>query len=302
MIRGGVKRVLTGLSVALLFAVVGAGYTNAESVDTISLTPTRAQRDVDPGERFTDTFTVINPGTVAYDVKVYAKPYYVKDASYTPTFTEENERSDAYRWVSLPTTTYHLEPGQKVSIPYEVVVSSGATSGGHYGAIFAETVGVAPEGQMAIINNKSVGLLLHFNVSGNRRTAGALEAIDVPWYQPSAPLKAIARISNTGETDFSARVTFVVTDIAGDVKYQTSGDYFILPDVAREIPVRWEKSPWFGLYKARIEVKMLDKTEVKETLVVIAPRWLLFVAGLVILLGVIDVVRRKRTTPKRKSH
>ena len=302
-IRSTAIDAVTGLSLALFFVCALPVVTHAESAaDTIGLTPTSKHREVKTGERFSDTFTVINGGTTTYDFKVYAKPYTVKDTSYTPVFSQENERSDAYRWVSLPSTTYRIGPGQKIQVPYDVAVSPGARSGGHYGAIFAEAQGVAPEGQTAVASNKSVGMLLYLNVEGSSITTGDVSSIAIPFYQPQAPLVATPAITNTGETDFMATISFAVMDIAGDVKYQTAAQYTMLPDTKRDIRLPWVDSPWFGLYKARVSVTMLDETEVKESYVIIAPRWILFLAGLTILLGAIDVVRRKRTTTKHKSH
>lgn len=296
----------TGLIAALFFVLIGGTQAYAETTpgtDTISLTPTTKRWTVKPGERLSDSFTIINSGSAAYDFKVYAKPYTVKDAGYSPVFDKENEFSDAYRWLSLPSTVYHLEPGQRVVVPFELVVSAGARSGGHYGAIFAETQGAKlPDGTSGVMNNKAVGMLLYVNVEGSSVTAGAVKSIDMPFYQPSAPLTAIANIENTGETDFIANVSFAVMDIAGDVKYQTSGEYTVLPKTDRDVKYTWDDSPWFGLYKARISTTVLDKTDVRESYIVIAPRWLLFVAGITIMLGAINVVRRRRTTTKSKSH
>ncbi|MEO5948923.1 MAG: hypothetical protein ABIP74_00815 [Candidatus Saccharimonas sp.] len=296
----------TGLLAALFLVIWIPLAAHAESTpaheDNITMTPTTKQYDVKSGTSITDSFTIINNGTTTYDFKVYAKPYAVKDTSYEPIFSELNEFADGYKWVSLPSVSYHLAPTQKVSVPYDIIVSPGARSGGHYAAIFAEAQGTLSTGQTGVASNKSVGMLVYINVAGSSVTMGALKSIDMPWYQPAAPLTAIPRIENTGETDFSANVTFAVMDIAGDVKYQASSDYALLPKSERDIRYTWDKSPWFGLYKARVSTTLLGKTEVRESYIVIAPRWLIFVVFLGIILGAINVVRRKHTTTKPKSH
>lgn len=296
----------TGLIVALFFATLFAvpavhADDSGTKSDTIALTPTKMHIDVKAGETVSKSFTIINSGETTYNFKVYAKPYSVKDSSYEPVFDAETDNSDAYKWVSLPTITYHIEPGQKISVPFDIVVSSGARSGGHYGAIFAEAQGTIAEGQSGVVNNKAVGMLLYVNVDGPTTTSGSIKSLDMPWYQPAAPLSAVATVTNTGDTDFTAKASFAVMDVAGDVKYQTSAEYTVLPGTDRDVKFAWDDSPWFGLYKARVSVEMLDKTDVKETYVVIAPRWLPFVIGLAVILGVIDVVRRKRTATRRKS-
>lgn len=294
----------TGLLVALLFVAVVPTTVRADdavAVDTIALTPTTKRIDVKAGERISDSLTIINSGQTTYDFKVYAKPYSVKNANYEPVFNQETEFSDAYRWISLPSITYHIVPGQKISVPFDLIVSPGARSGGHYGAIFAEALGATLVGQSGITNNKAVGMLLYVNVEGSAITSGSLKSINMPWYQPAAPLGAVATVSNTGATDFNTKVSFAVMDIAGDVKYQTSNEYTVLPNTERDVKFSWDKSPWFGLYKGRVSTEVLGKTDVHESYIVIAPRWLPFVVGLVVMLGAIDVVRRKRTTTKRKS-
>ncbi len=300
--RSIVRRAGTGFAIALFFVTFFSAHVFAlEAGDNITLTPTDKHYSIDAGAHITDTFTIINNGTSSYSFKVYARPYAVKDVSYQPSFSEINKFADGYRWIALPSIEYHLNPGEKVDVPYDIIVSSGARSGGHYAAIFAEAQGILQQDQTGIAGNKSVGMLVYINVKGSSVAQGTLKSLDMPWYQPSAPLTAVPRIENTGETDFSANVTFAVMDIAGDVKYQSSSDYWVLPKTERDVKYTWDKSPWFGLYKARVSTTILGKTEVHESYIVIAPRWLLFVALLAIMLGVINVVRRKRTTSKRKS-
>lgn len=302
--RVNLSIVRVGLIGALFFALLSPAMAHAadEVRDTIALTPTSKHYSVKAGEHVVDTLTIINPGNTTYTFKVYAKPYYVKSGSYQPIFSQENDYADGYRWIALPSTSYRIEPGQKITVPFDMYVSKGARSGGHYAAIFAEAQGVMTEGAFGIVNNKSVGMLMYINVEGATTTQGSFTGVDMPWYQPAAPLSATPKIENTGDTDFRTNLSFVVMDIAGDVKYQTSADYWMLPKTTRDVAFTWDKSPWFGLYKARVSVTVLGKTDVKESYIVIAPRWLVFVAALMIILGVINVVRRTRTTTKRKAH
>jgi len=293
-----------GLIGALFFACilpVTPAHAADDVRDAIAITPTSKHYSVKAGEHITDTLTIVNPGDTTFNFKLYGRPFYVKSGTYDTVFSQENDYADGYRWLSLPTTIYSIAPKQKVNVPFDIYVSKGARTGGHYAAIFAETQAPMVDGQTGVSNNKAVGMLMYINVEGPTKTAGSYTGIDMPWYQPAAPLKAVPHLENTGETDFSAKMTFAVMDIAGDVKYQTSSDFWMLPHTTRDVAFTWDKSPWFGLYKARVSTTLLGKTTVSESYIVIAPRWLAFVALLVILLGVIDVVRRKRTTTKRKS-
>ena len=64
---------------------------------------------------------------------------FYQNSSYEGDFDSKSSTSDAYQWVTFEKTEYHLEPGQRVEVPYRVSVPNDAASGGHYGVIFAET-------------------------------------------------------------------------------------------------------------------------------------------------------------------
>lgn len=295
-------RAMTGLIVALSFLalipqVAMAAEDNSES---ILITPTSKHYKVDAGQVVSDTFTIVNNGKNAYDFTVSAAPYSVRDESYSPEFQKETTNSDAYKWIQFEKVRWHAEPGEKVTIPYTMHVSKGAKAGGHYGAIFAKTEINNTNSGMGVVSSKSVGLILYANVNGPTTEGGRLQKVDIPFYQSAAPLDISAYVENTGQVDFETKVTFAVMDMGGDVKYQTAAQYPVLPGTTRKIDLEWNQSAWFGLYKTRLEATILDKHEVREGYVLLAPRWLLFIFALAILLGAINVVRSK--TARTRTH
>ena len=57
----------------------------------------------------------------------------------------------------------------------------------------------------------------------------------------------------------------------------------------------YDGAPWFGIFKVKTEATVMNNTTVTESYALIAPYWLFLVIGLAILLGAIDVVRRKKS-------
>ncbi|NCU38225.1 hypothetical protein EOL96_04190 [Candidatus Saccharibacteria bacterium] len=297
-------RVMTGLVIALSFVVPNlyTAYAVEDRSESILLTPTSKRYTVDAGEVVNDSFTIINNGKNAYEFTVVATPYSVRNEAYSPEFQQETVNSDAYKWIQFTKVKWSAAPGETVEIPYTMRVSEGAKAGGHYGAIFAQTVANESDGATGIVSSKSVGLILYANVNGPTKEEGRLQKVDIPFYQTAAPLDISAYVENSGEVDFETKVTFAVMDLAGDVKYQTSAEYPVLPGTTRRIDLEWNQAAWFGIYKTRVEATILGVQDVKEGYIVLAPRWLLFVGSLALLLGVINVVRSKTShTRTRRS-
>lgn len=148
-----------------------------------------------------------------------------------------------------------------------------------------------------------MGMIVYVNVKGNATARGSVDHFDLNWYQSAAPLTASAQVNNTGQTDFPISASFVVSDLFGHVKYtQKLSDTYVIPNAPRDLTFKWDNAPWLGIYKAQLGVEVLGKTTVHESYVVVAPRWLLFIIGLVALLGAIRAVQsvsNKHTAPRR---
>ncbi|MFZ1258324.1 MAG: hypothetical protein WAQ25_02535 [Candidatus Saccharimonas sp.] len=287
-----------GVLVSCVIGMLGASSAvrAADLPESMTLSPTEKHIVIGQGETKNDSFIILNDGQVPYDFTVYGGPYSVKGEEYAQDFTTETANSDAYKWIQFEKTTWHLEPGKKAVVPFTIRVGTNVPAGGHYGVIFIEQQII--DTQVAgnkIERKKRLGLLLHVNVGGVTNVQAEIKNIGIVGYQPSAPLTATARVSSSGTTDFKAGVTIAVMDVFGNVRYQAKNEYTILPNTTRLIEMNWPNSPWFGLYKVHMDVGVPGDSKAQESYVVIAPRWLLFIAGLVVLLGAASVIRRKQT-------
>lgn len=289
----------TSLFVAglMVIGVVFAPTVSAvDPIESMTLSPTEKRHTVKQGEVARDSFVIFNDGQTAYNFTVYAAPYSVRGENYESDFARDTKLSDAYKWVQFEKTTWRVEPRQKVTVPYTLTVNSGVPSGGHYGVIFAEqqpTNATEFDGNR-IDRKKRLGMLLYVNVGGVNDIRPEVKSTRIDFYQPVAPMTATVRIASLGSTDFTATVRFVVMDVLGNVKYQKTNEYTVLPETTRAIEMDWRDSPWFGLYKVHTETVAAGKMVAGDGYVLVAPRWLLFIALLAVLVGGANALRRRQ--------
>lgn len=257
--------------------------TTDDSVESITVSPASTKLQLDTGATHTDELTVLNDGTVAYDFILYARPYSVKGEGYDPDFTGTPPNADAYRWVQFQEASVRIEPGQTIKVPYSLTIPKDAAPGGHYGVIFAETQPTAADGT-SVSRKKRVGSLLYVTVNGTYTTGGQLLSSDIAWLQFRAPLAAAVTVENSGNADFDAKIQYKVSDLFGRTKYDTTKQYVILPKTIRKVTIDWPTAPWFGLFNVSATTSYLDKTSTTQSLVLVAPRWLL-IAFVVVLVG-----------------
>jgi hypothetical protein len=253
--------------------------------ESITLSPVSQDYKIDAGKEVSDELTVINDGKLAYDFIVYSRPYSVQSEQYDPDFTKVKSNTDVYQWVRLPQTKYHIEPNQTIKVPYTLSVPSTAAPGGHYGVIFAETQPVPQTSGNSVVRKKRVGTIIYANVNGSYINKGEFVDSSIPFWQLQPPMNAYVRVKNTGNSDFRDNVRYVVKDVFGNVKYDASKAFPVLPQTTRKITLSWDKSPWFGLFKVEISQKFLDKEQTTSGYVLMMPRFLPVVLLVLILIG-----------------
>ncbi len=292
--RGGVAVLLLCVTIVLGMSPSALA---AEDRESIALSPASKSYTKSAGDTYRDSLTIINDGTVGYDFLMYGRPYSVQDSSYNPNFTETPSNADAYRWVQFDQTSYHLNAGQSAIVEYTVRIPASAAPGGHYGVLFAETQPSNNSGD-SVVRKKRVGTILYATIKGQYQTGGQVTGTSIPFFQNRPPLTASTNVKNTGNADFADTVTYIVSDIFGNQKFQTQKDYPVLPQTTRDIVLSWDSAPWFGLYKTSVRHAYLDKTASADGFVLIIPLWLMIVAGAVLIGGVLYAsiqYRKKRS-------
>lgn len=268
-----------------LTSVTGVASAQGADAESITLSPVSQRYSLNAGESKTDVLTVINDGKTAYDFIVYARPYSVNNDKYEPNFTKTPTNADVYGWVQFPETKYHLEPGKSVKINYTMTVPAQAAPGGHYGVIFVETQPATTATANSVIRKKRVGSIIYATVNGQYKNEGEALAAEIPFWQVQPPLHSSVSVKNTGNADFMTETKMAVKDILGNVKYETTKEYPVLPQTTRNISMDWTGASWFGLYKVDLAQKVLGKTTASSGYVLMMPRYLPIALLVVILIG-----------------
>lgn len=279
------KLLAPALLLSILFLLGGgrsvAHAQAASQGEQIGISPASQSFQIDAGSSMQGSMKVINEGQIGYDFIVYARPYSVNDEQYDPNFTIPKPNADAYKWIQFEKTSFHINPGQIIQVNYTINVPAGATPGGHYGVLFAETK-EKPLGTTGVTRTKRVGDLMYVTVNGKYTTSGYFKDFVLPFWQHSGPFISDARVVNTGNVELTAKASTVVQDVFGRTKFTNTGNATVLPGTTRLIEMKWDKAPKFGFFKVYQSVTLLGHRYAHSGYVLIAPVW--FPVLLVIIL------------------
>ena len=282
------------LSLATAIGLIIPAVYAADGKDSVAISPGMQHLEVKAGATATSKFTVINDGATPYKFIIYSRPYSVTNENYDAQFEKTSKNTDLYQWVKFAQVSYHLNPGERVEISYDLQIPATAAPGGHYGVIFAETQPDAGQ-EASVLRKKRVGSVVLATVDGDVKREGKLLTSAAPFWQTSPPLTVSNRVENAGNTDFQANVLTKVTDLFGSVKYSEQKNYVVYPGTIRNIAFSWDKSPWFGLFKVNQTVTVLDKPTTTSHFVLMAPRWLALVLIILLIVGAgYGLLQRKR--------
>ena len=296
------QRILRGILAAIIVVsgTAGIGSTvhaqQAADIESITLSPVSRKFQVQAGETVKDKMTVVNDGKIDYDFIVYSRPYSVTNEEYQPNFTQPKANADAYSWVKLDTTRFHLKAGETTVVEYSLQVPERAAPGGHYGVIFAETQPTAQQSEgNSVVRKKRVGTLLYATVNGKVINEGEVVSTTIPFWQQQPPLTATMRVKNTGNTDFTDDTVITVKDIFGNTKFQATKQHTVLPNTTRKIVLEWPGSSWFGLYNVEVSQKVLGETSRTSGYVLMLPRYIpLLAVGVLAIGGVYAWLRHRK--------
>ena len=304
MLRFVKKGALIVTAFISIIEVMHAGSVHAAATQqTLTLSPTSIVQSFDKDSSNNGSIQVINQGASAYDFTVYATPYSVTGEEYKQDFSPVAGAVNIADWFSFPSSTYHIEPGQTVAVPYTINVPSGALSGGYYGVIFAEIKN--PEVVNGVTIKDRLGSIFYLTVNGPAVSRGSLLSWEVkPFQKPD--LTGYVRIADTGTLHFSATINATVKDLFGFNKLTFTSVKEVLPQTVRKIPVTWTNTPFLGIYKISGSVTYLGKTETLGAKYVIVMSMLAryVFAGLAIILVVTliihEITKHRRTKNKNK--
>lgn len=289
--------VLWGILLAAGFLFVPAG---ADAMQGFGISPTSQEVPLDPGAKATGKLTILNDGDTDVTYKMYATDYRVTGENYKGDFSSQAAAANvsAVSWFTLPAGSAVIKARQQVDIPYTVTVPSGASVGGHYAAVFAETIPPTPKTGSQVARIDRVGSIFYLAIGGNLKPAGHIASVDVPWVQALTPLSAALRIQNDGNVHFAADVSAQLETPFGKVGRPVQMRGEILPGTTRRYALELPAGAPIGIYNVKLSVNYLGNIQRVNHWTILMPRLtFMIVAGTLFLLMIMAVwglVRRLR--------
>ncbi len=230
-----IKKTFKGLAVASLVLSV-------LSAQALTVSPARAELTGDPGETIQGSFTLVNPMDTDQTYYTSVENFEAQGETGTPNFITSKEGLPS--WVKIVDKVV-LKKGERVTLPYNVVIPQDADSGGHFGAIFMSTVPPsAGEGEVSV--GAKVGMLLFLKVTGPVKEQGGLSSFALKSGKKvltSLPVDFVYKFKNEGndrvapEGELTIKNTLGMVAATIDVN-KTKGDN-VLPASTRRFEVRY---------------------------------------------------------------
>ncbi|MFZ1258566.1 MAG: hypothetical protein WAQ25_03795 [Candidatus Saccharimonas sp.] len=304
---------LTVLTALLLVGTIVAPFAHAVTTPTnekglaLEIAPPVLNFVVDPGETIKSEIALRDVSTSALIVtseindftasgEENGNPKVITDATEKSPYTITN-------WVS-PFPKMTLQPKQLQKLPLEIKVPANAAPGGYYGVVrFTATPPDANTNGVSLA--PSLGALIMVRVKGD-----AVEKLSVQEFYMTQqgkrgnffediPFDFVERINNEGNVYEQPTGNILIKDIFGkpvaNVNVNAEGRT-VLPKSIRKYSQVFDKAAlgnttMFGKYSAELTLNYGNKLTTKSTLTFWVIPWKLIIAGIVLLIIAIIVIR-----------
>ena len=259
------------------------------------------------GDHYEGKVPVHNTFSTDRLLKVVPTPYTVGEGEVN-NFTEQKVRTSLAKWISLPGgNEYMLKPDERRDIIYHVdVPRDWTTGGGQSAAINFDYGGTSTNDGLEMVS--SFAYLLTANIDGDPlRISAKVKKWDVPTFVfDDNKLTVKTTIDNDGNVAIEPTFDTELYDlIAGKVAWQDKANMELLAESVMSKTQNWNDGPFLGVFRAKTDVTLDDKTEHYEKLVFFIPIWLaivfLGVIGLLTWALVLKIRGHKKAVNSRNS-
>lgn len=310
------KKLLSILAICLgLVGTVLALPENAfAEAAAVKISPVANAINIKAGQSQNYQFTLENLSKKDYKFKLYTAPYSVTNEDYDADFTTETSYNQVMRWITfedesgsfVKNPVYTIKAGEKRSIIYRVSVPDDIPEGGQYCVIFAESVDsddFSGTGTSAGIGSVSrVSLILLGHGDGDTRDTAEITDFSLTGMFSAKNIDALAKVKNTGNTDFLAVYDLSVKSIFGTPIYSNSDNFIVLPASERKFTTSWAEAPLFGIFNVSFTVNALDQTRTESHIILILPAFMVVILLLLltsIAVWTIILLRKRKERSSR---
>jgi archaellum component FlaG (FlaF/FlaG flagellin family) len=264
--------------------------------------------DAQPGAVISDAMVVVNTGTIALPLTVYAADAFTTPSGEIDVLVDGTVSKDSGTWVAVDPASLELAPGQSAEVTFTISVPADARPGDHSAGIVTSLVSEDPSQSLSV--DRRLGTRINVRVAGELTPAADVSGVTAsytPSWNPfaSGTLTVSYALDNSGNTRLTGTETFTAGGVFGlfGSASPTTQLAEVIPgsviEVRRELPVLamgWLSGAvtitpqGVGLGAAAVDPIIVEYSipAVPWSLLVM----LVLVAGLVVL-GVV-IVRRRR--------
>ncbi|MBQ7202071.1 hypothetical protein IJS18_01625 [Candidatus Saccharibacteria bacterium] len=279
----------------------------APIIPPLQISPTSRRVSLNQKEKKTGTIEITNYGNETITFKVYPTPY--SNEGDTRNFENESYYTKLSKWIMIQndagayreSVTFKIEAKKTKKVSYRIVVPENAPPGGQYATIFTETI-PTEKNDDDIQTVTRAGMLIYATISGEFRSEGHIDNIEINPFITNEKLKLKYIVNNAGNIDFQTSTNFEVTSLSGKQLYADTSIDTILPGSSKEIEVKWENTPAFGIYNFNYKIRYLDQVIEKSQIIIITPRIVLFIFLLLAMGAIVLIAYRIRLRATRKRH
>jgi LysM repeat protein len=291
-------KIILGLMLALLIpqlALAQVSFRRESGQDSMTF-------DMIPGQELTHSIYAMNLSDEVKTVSLFAT-----DGVITPTGTftstsKYDKQTHTGKWIKFEEPMITLEPKSEKLVKFTISVSDDATPGSYAGGISIEPVNPAVTLKLTgAITTTRVVVPLYVNIKGVKITKFALDSLT---HQYNHGHVFSFNMRNEGNTILKAQGEIEIRNITGETFNLPVSDITLLKDSAQNTTVNWDSMPLWGIFTATAKLKvtefdianntysLVENVEKSVTFTVIPWTIILWVAGLVILLLAVVIVRK----------
>lgn len=227
---------------------------NAPAEITLSPAKTTLDYKLSANTTYKESFKLMNSGQTTATVQITTTPYSVQDSAYTPDFSKYNNYNQLSRWISFPVDSYSLEPGQEVSVSYQINTPNSLPDGDQYAMLMASMSGKDSSQSGAKVETKSqVGVKLIAHTTGKVDENVKVDLPKLPLVVIGNKYQLSFSFHNQGNVDYNSEYSVRVTNLINSqsVLNKTSSVQ-VIPETTRSLNIPWVILANIGLYRVEL--------------------------------------------------
>lgn len=227
---------------------------------SITLYPVSFRIQVDPGESYNETVTIVNPNDVPLGVQPEKENLGGGAEGSVQLLGEDQNAYGLASWISLNENPVVLQPQEKHDFPFIINVPKNAQPGGHYASVLFRAISAeeaSGAGKSGVGISGRVGTVILIEVSGEIQKSAQLASVTGPTFVSHGPIEVSVRIQNTGNSYFTPEGTVTFQNLFSKQEIPISPtSKVVFPGFDRTYKVSWDKRYVFGPVFATVVAKI----------------------------------------------